>query len=118
MEFEADSLSSAVRGSGGHVGGNGDPRLLGHGVGVDGDRLSLLVLLALGVEFDFNLSFGTRCDRLLRALRHRASAGPLAAVEDEGFTTGVGEREHVGHDIPFVDGAEVPAVLSEAVLVR
>ena len=40
-----------------HIGRHGDPGLLGHRVGVDGDRLRLLVLLALRVEFHLDLAF-------------------------------------------------------------
>ena len=37
-------------------------------VGVDGDRLGLVVLLAFGIELDFNLTLRTRSDGCLGCL--------------------------------------------------
>ena len=48
--------------------------LSGIGVGVDGDRLGLVVLLAFGIEFDFNFAACTRSDGLFWALRYSATA--------------------------------------------
>ena len=48
------------------------------GIRVDRDRFGLIVLLAFGVELDFNLAVGTGGDGLLGALRDGASTRAFA----------------------------------------
>lgn len=80
------------------------------GIRVDRDRFGLVVLLAFGIELDFNLAVGTGGDGLLGALRDGASTRAFALVQNEGLTARVGEAEDVGHGIPFIHGAKVVLV--------
>ena len=66
---------------------DGQERLSGVGVGVDGDLFGLLILLAFGVKLHLNLALLTGLNRLLRAFRHGASARALAVVDDEWLIT-------------------------------
>lgn len=113
IEYEEGSLAGVLHWSGSDIGRNGDPGLFWHRVGVDRDRLGLLVLLALGIEFDFNLTLGTWRDGFFWTLRNSAATRAFATVQNEGSVTGVGELENVGHHISFVNGAKVMAVLGE-----